>query len=130
MVTTIPYQILQLLRKGMPTPSSDQTLICETVGANTAHQILHTVTAGKTFYLMGIIANTNNGAVKEWNVSFDNGVTTHLNLPHGIDGGTGVGSNAIYTGWPIAQIAAGEVIKAKTGSIEADYWITIWGWEE
>ena len=115
----------------MPTPSSGQTLICESVSATAAYQTLHTVTAGKTFYLMGVFAGITN-ATLHWKISFDGGTTVHIGLSSTNYQARGDYTDAkiLTSGWPIAQVAAGEVIQAISNAIDANTSITIWGWEE
>ncbi|GAH80176.1 unnamed protein product, partial [marine sediment metagenome] len=74
-IPTVPAQILALLRKGMPTPSADQTLICKQMDATDAWTTIHTVTAGKTFYLMGIHCSFARDVNLTWELSLDGGVT-------------------------------------------------------
>lgn len=131
-VLTTPAKILQLLRKGMPTPSTGQTLICKTAEANNAAwETLHTVTAGKTFYLMGIAIMFSEDAFTWWKLSFDGGATNHIVFaPREGPAGFGNTFDFYTTGWPIAQVAEGQTIAALAQATTNVRFITIWGWEE
>lgn len=127
----MPPTINKAMPRGMPKPKAGQTLICESVAANTSYQTVHTVTAGKTFYVMGIRAHGARDTGARWTISFDGGTTANMVI-HGI---INYDSNntavlEVWTGYPIAQVAAEVAIQAKNGQTSVSNNITIWGWEE
>lgn len=122
--------INRAMPRGMPTPKTNQTLICKSAEAKVAHETIHTVTAGKTFYLMGFLAPIVGGTLKEWVISFDGGTTKHLIVkPQTSAGSTVDGLVTFYPGYPIAQVAAGSVISCLADAANARN-LTIFGWEE
>ena len=129
-VETTTKKILNLLSEGMPKPAAGQTLIVKSVTAHTSYQTLHTVATGKTFYLMGFLGSSEIVTVNRWVLSIDEG-STQIFLIRAMPRTTGNQSNYVLsTGWPIAQVAAGEVIQAKAFAISTADSFTIWGWEE
>lgn len=129
-ILTTPAKILAEIRKGMPVPSSGQTLIFKSVAANTSYQTLHTVTAGKTFYLMGITASYQVGDVTRWKLSFDNGSTVHFAVQQDTTVSLEKTNLTISTGWPLAQVASEEIIRVKADVSNTEIFFNIWGWEE
>ncbi len=134
---TTPKKILDKLSAGvavedcgMPTPSTGQTLICKTAIAGSIYLTIHTVTAGKTFYLMGVTVCCTTALTNVWSLSFDGGTTVHLALSSDEKSAAANNNVVLHTGYPIAQISAGSVIQAKTLGDDPNMRITIWGWEE
>lgn len=129
-IKTIGKQIYDRLLAGMPTPAAGQTLICKTVSAHDTWQTIHTVSAGKTFYLMGVACLGNDTATLRWLLSFDGGTTVHMQVGYTPSISPTAWFEVVSTGWPIAQVGAGKTIKAKSTTIDTSYYITVWGWEE
>lgn len=130
LVPTIPAQILALLKAGMPTPKAGQTLICKSAtGGGTSYSTLHTVTAGKTFYLMGVNVWSTATSTQMF-ISLDSGTTNNLSLVSSRANYQPGDGRVISPGWPIGQAAAGATIQWKVLAAHIYNTITIWGYEE
>ena len=129
-VKNVNRKILDKMGNALVKPTADQTLIMKKVTANTTAQTIHTVTTGKTFYLMGISFNIDPTGARRWILSFDSGTTDHL-LISALREETGqVSRDLVETGFPMTSAASAATIKVRCDVTNTDVHLTIWGWEE
>lgn len=113
---------------GLPTPGTGQTPINYRVACNGSSQDIHTVTAGKTFYLVGVVYYSTGAAATACQLTTYANNGTTIRLQQGFtQATTALTTNAVISSLsPIASWAAGEVVKmtGTNGTAAA-----VWGYE-
>jgi len=117
----------------MPVGNSGRTLFCKSLVQNPAvandWTTLHTVTAGKTFYLYAYqVAGNGVGIVRFGTNASGNAYTDGTVYTDSIVTFVGDNINSVGLSIPISY-AAGVAINAAAASA-IGYTVTIWGWEE
>jgi len=106
-----------------PAPNSDQTVVNAYYQASDANaHTAYTVTAGKTFYLMGCTINNNAAANNK--IMLTDASTTVVKF----NSNATVNSFALSGTAPIAEYAAGEFVKVQTDNPNCNF--IIWGIEQ
>jgi len=124
------HTLEEIYNKALSLPSpQDVTIITKSKAPSQVDvwQTIHTVTAGKTFYLMGISYCEQ----ARFYISLDGGLTHHFHfsMPNPPDIPP---LRAIAPSYPIAEVSSGTEIKVSTSAIGGGtdpIFITIWGYE-
>ena len=101
-VSTGNTSVTGTISSGLPVPSSSQTIINKNITTNAGVQTVHTVTTGKTFYLMGF---TDYGASGNLQIMKTDGSTQVMGISYPATG-------QFYSSTsPIWAYASGEFVK-------------------
>ena len=114
------------LTVGIAKPTTDQTLITTytTLAVNGTVYNLHTVTAGKTFYLMGVVYNNQSASGTSFTLLENDGTTIIFK----VDNVAYSAKDIMSPSCPIASFAATTIVKGKAGGTNTT--VMIYGYEE
>jgi hypothetical protein len=128
--TSTSVTVTGSIATALPAPSSSQTLINVCAATASTGDTLYTVTAGKTFYCMGLVikdVGKNNGNV----VILSDGVAK-IAMACGIDAaGTNLKTTPITAGnCPIFKTAATKTVTVTHDCGAGNLGVTMWGFEQ
>ena len=110
----------------LPKPE-EVTIITETTDDFTDSTTLHTVTPGKTFYLMGVNADCDTTTANVINLTLVQGNTTKI-LRFFFSGTSNF--HSIVSSYPIASVSSGTEIRATIKTSGFHGYVNIWGYEK